>query len=178
VIVQKGKMNRIEELEKKPLSDADLRRMLGKDRARCKVILYNELQKYTNMDELLPNEGQCVIVLLQIETPGATPVGHWICMLNHGSHYEHFDSYGLDPDEELGLTHEQPYLTNIIKNTNKRVGTSSYRLQAKKEAVNTCGRWAVTRVKHAELENPEFVKLIRAQHPIPDVAVTLMTQFL
>lgn len=171
-------MNRIQELEAKPLSDVDLRRMLGKAKSRVKVMIYEELKKYKTLDELLPKYKDCAIILLQIQKPGASPVGHWIALLNHHTHFEHFDSYGLDPDEELGITHEHPHLTDIIRATKSRVESSSAKLQAKREAVNTCGRWTVVRCLHAELEKPEFVNMIREVHSIPDVAVTLMTQFL
>jgi len=171
-------MNTIQELEKVALSDKDLERMLGKDRSRCKVVLYEYLKNYESLHDLLPNPKDCIIILLQIEKPGASPVGHWICLLNHGTHYEHFDSYGLDPDEELAITHEHTHLTDLIRNTKIRVESSSAKLQAKREAVNTCGRWAVIRVKHSELEKKEFVNMIRQVHSIPDVAVTMMTKFL
>lgn len=171
-------MNQIEELEKKALSDNDLRKMLGKDRSRCKVMLYEQLKNYKSLDELIPNYKDAVIILLQIQGPGAPPVGHWIALLNHENHFEHFDSYGLDPDEELALTHEHPHITDIIRGTSKRVESSSFKLQAKKEAVNTCGRWCIVRVKYPELEKKPFVDMIRKVHSIPDVAVTLMTRFL
>lgn len=171
-------MNTIERLEAVALSDADLKRMLGKHASNTKIIQYEQLKKYNDMSQLLPNETDCCIVLLQIEKPGASPVGHWITLLNHGTHYEHFDSYGLDPDEELAITHEHSHLTDIIKNTKKRVESSSYKLQAKREAVNTCGRHAVVRVLHRELEKPEYTSMLRQVHSNPDVAVTLMTKFL
>lgn len=171
-------MNKIQELEKTPLSDDDLRRMLGKDKSRCKVMLYDQLHQHESLEELLPNQYDAVIVLLQIEKPGAPKVGHWITLMNHGSHFEHFDSYGLDPDEELALTHEKPYITQLIQNTKRRVESSGAKLQAKREAMNTCGRWCIVRVKNKDLEKPEFVNMIRQVHSIPDVAVTMLTYYL
>jgi hypothetical protein len=171
-------MEQIERLEKVPLSDKDLVRMLGPDAKRVRVMMYEDLKNYKSLHELLPNEYDAVIVLLQIQSPGASPVGHWITLMNHGTHFEHFDSYGLDPDEELSITHEHSHLTDIIKNTQARVETSQYKLQAKKEAVNTCGRWAVVRSKNYKLEKKEFVNFIRTVHSVPDVAVTLLTYHL
>ncbi len=171
-------MNKIQELEKTPLSDDDLRRMLGKDKSRVKVIMYEDLKNYESLEQLLPNMYDAVIVLLQIEGPNAPKVGHWICLMNHGNHFEYFDSYGLDPDEELALTHEHPHLTDIIRGTKRRVESSGAKLQSKREAMNTCGRWCIVRARHKDLEKPEFVKMIRQTHSIPDVAVVLLTYFL
>jgi len=171
-------MNKIEEMEKIALSDKDLKRMLGKDSKRCKIMLYEQLKGYDNLEALMPNEYDAVIILLQIEAPDAPKVGHWIALLNHGTHFEHFDSYGLDPDEELALTHEHSHMTDLIKNTKRRVESSSAKLQSKREAMNTCGRWAVVRVKNPALEKKEFVNMIRGVHNIPDVAVVLLTYYL
>ena len=53
-------MNRIEQIIRKPLSDTDLRHILGD----CKIITYPELSKYNNINELLPNPYDFVIILL------------------------------------------------------------------------------------------------------------------
>jgi hypothetical protein len=65
-------MNRIEQIMKKPLSDTDLKTILGED---TKIITYPELSKYNNIEELLPNSYDFVIILL-LESPAS---GHWTC---------------------------------------------------------------------------------------------------
>ena len=45
-------MNRIEQMMRKPLSDSDLKTILGGD---CKIITYPELSKYNTIEEILPN---------------------------------------------------------------------------------------------------------------------------
>jgi hypothetical protein len=171
-------MEVIQHAETVPLSDDDLRRMLGRDNNRVKVMLYDQLQKFDTLYQLMPSKYDAVIILLQIQAPDAPPVGHWITLMNHGSHFEHFDSYGLDPDEELAKTHEKPFITHLIKNTTTRVETSQAKLQAEKQAVNTCGRWCVVRARFPNLEKQEFATFIRNVHHIPDVAVTLLTYLL
>ena len=86
-------MNRIEQIMKKPLSDTDLRNILGD----CKIITYPELSKYNNIEELLPNSYDFVIILL-LESPAS---GHWTCLLRYNDGYEFFDSYGNAPDYDL-----------------------------------------------------------------------------
>ena len=163
-------MDIVHKAEAVALSFNDLKQMMGGD--PVKLMRYDDLKGMT-IEELL--SGPPVIILLQIEAADAPKVGHWICMLDHGSHYEHFDSYGLTVDEELALTHESRFMSDMIKNSSKPVEQSTHRLQEMREGVNTCGRWTVERLKHKELELPEFVRFIRKVHHIPDVAVTMLT---
>jgi len=164
--------------EQTPLSLDDLRVMLGPDESRCKLLMYDELVNFTTLADLIPNRLDAAIILLQIQSPNAPAVGHWIALMNHGDHYEHFDSYGLDPDEELGITHEKPILTELIANSTMRVESNQAKLQSRKEHMNTCGRWCIVRVRFPQLEKPQFVDFIRQVHHVPDVAVTLLTHLL
>jgi hypothetical protein len=54
-------MNRIKQVIRKPLSDSDLKHILGD----CNTIItYPDLAKYNNLDELLPSAYDFVIILL------------------------------------------------------------------------------------------------------------------
>ena len=55
-------MSYILKLVNKALSDADLRTILGDD---LKIIKYSELDNYSDLDELLPNELDYCIVLYE-----------------------------------------------------------------------------------------------------------------
>ena len=110
-------MNRIEQIMRKPLSDTDLRHILGD----CKIITYPELSKYNNINELLPNPYDFVIILL-LESPAS---GHWTALLKYNNGYEFFDSYGnppdydlshwLTPQERLKLGESQKYLSYLLQ---------------------------------------------------------------
>ena len=67
-------MNRIKQVMRKPLSEADLITILGKD---TKIIVYPDLAKYSSLDELLPRPYDFIIILL-LETPVS---GHWCCLI-------------------------------------------------------------------------------------------------
>ena len=54
-------MNRIKQIIRKPLSDSDLKNILGSD---TRIITYPDLSKYNNLDELLPKASDFVIILL------------------------------------------------------------------------------------------------------------------
>ena len=86
-------MNRITQVIRKPLSDSDLKHILGD----CKIITYPELAKYNSLDELLPKQYDFVIVLL-LETNQS---GHWCALLRCSSVFEWFDSYGFKVDYDL-----------------------------------------------------------------------------
>ena len=76
-------MNRIEQIMRKPLSDSDLKSILGED---TKIITYPELSKYNNIEELLPNPYDFAVILL-LESPAS---GHWLCLLRYNDGYVFF----------------------------------------------------------------------------------------
>ena len=78
----------------KALSDADIRKILGQD---AKIVKYSELSQVTDIDQLLPNQLDFCIVLYE----DSIDHGHWVGLSNYDGRYEHFDSYGLQPDKEL-----------------------------------------------------------------------------
>ena len=167
-------MNLIEDLERKALTFDDLKKMTGsKD---VKYINYDDLKKYKTLKEVMTSP--CVIILLQIESPNAPRVGHWILLLERNSEIEHFDSYGLDVDEELALTHEQSFLTELFKTTHTKIKTNHIRYQRFREQVNTCGRWCVARCLLNNLSLEQFKEFIFDVHDTHDVAVSLMTMLL
>ena len=45
-----------------PLSDSDLRKIIGQD---LKIILYRELSKISNLREMLSNERDCMVILYE-----------------------------------------------------------------------------------------------------------------
>ena len=56
-----------------PLSDSDLKQILGDD---LKIIVYSDLSKLSNLRELLPNERDCVVILYEEKALS----GHWTCL--------------------------------------------------------------------------------------------------
>ena len=87
-------MNRINQIIRKPLSVADLKRILGSE---TRIITYPQLANYRTIEELLPKAYDFVIILL-LETPQS---GHWTSLIIYGSQVEYFDSYGYPPDYDL-----------------------------------------------------------------------------
>ena len=133
-------MNRIKQVIRKPLSDQNLKDILGSD---VKIITYPDLAKYSNRDELLPRAYDFVILLL-LETPQS---GHWTSLIRYGSQVEYFDSYGNPHDNDL--THWLTPLQRLKLGESKK--DLSYLLQGRtyihnkvkfqhmKQGINTCG---------------------------------------
>lgn len=157
------------EIEKIALSLEDLKKM----NPNTNVIIYNDLQNINNIREVMKNG--TVIILLQIQRPDAPTVGHWIAILDHGSHIEHFDSYGFSVDEEISLTQESHKLTELLKN--EKVDNNTQKLQARREGVNTCGRWCILRTLLKNMGLKDFVTFV-TQCQIPDYVAAYTTMFL
>ena len=87
-------MNKIKQAIRKPLSDTDLKNILGSE---TRILTYPELAKYNDLDELLPRAFDFVIVLL-LESPQSC---HWCCLIKNRSQFEWFASYGNPPDYDL-----------------------------------------------------------------------------
>ena len=86
-------MNRIKQVMRKPLSETDIKTILGD----CKILTYPQLAKYNTLEELLPKPYDfCIILLLETQISG-----HWTALIKNPSQVEFFDSYGNAPDADL-----------------------------------------------------------------------------
>jgi hypothetical protein len=114
----------VKELIESPMSDGDLRKILGKD---LKIIRYSELAPLRSLEQLLPRPKDHCIILYEAQ-PG---VGHWVALLKYNGAYEFFDPYGMYPDDELNwipkarrklLNQSEPYLLEAPEARGKAVG--------------------------------------------------------
>jgi hypothetical protein len=170
-------LDNIDQKENESLAFSDIKRMLGKSLENTNVILYDSLKNVRNVAELFGTKN-CLIILLQIQTPNAPAVGHWIALLRYPNEIEHFDPYGFKIDQELSITHEQPWLSQILKTSNVSVRESTHKFQKLRAHVNTCGRWCVVRVRQKGLKNRDFTRFITNMRSDPDGVVTMLTWYL
>ena len=141
----------IKRVEQKPLSDADLRTILG---ASLKILKYSELANVSALSSLLPSgQDYCIILYEQEENSG-----HWVALLqgsSEGYGYEFFDPYGNNVDvplkwtdkedrQELGQT--QPYLTKLLEASGERWEHSPYKFEEESKSINTCGHHCAHRI--------------------------------
>ena len=133
-------MNRIKQVMRKPLSETDIKTILGSD---TKILTYPQLAKYNTLEELLPRPYDFVVLLL-LETPIS---GHWCCLIRNSTQYEWFDSYSnppdadltnwLSPSQRIKLKEDKYYLSNLLKGRNYIYNKVKY--QEMRTNVNTCG---------------------------------------
>ena len=84
----------VKEVIESPMSDGDLRKILGKD---LKIIRYSDLARLRSLEQLLPRPKDLCILLYEVQ-PGE---GHWVALLKYSGAYEFFDPYGIYPDDQL-----------------------------------------------------------------------------
>ena len=87
-----------DKLIKKPLSDNDIKRILGKS---TKVITYPDLAKYTDINQLLPDPNDFVVILIIEDETQDVISGHWTTVLKYDNLFEFFDPHGNAPDFDL-----------------------------------------------------------------------------
>ena len=152
------------------LSDSDIRTILGQD---CRFVEYGDLDKFSSMDDLLPNEGGYVIIL--IETT-AENQGHWCCITKKNKVISMMDSYGVKLQDELNyisravnrmLGNTKKELEDLIKSVpdDYDVIYNKTPLQHESPSICTCGRWVAAYVQLFKLGYSlcEFLEIVEAQ---------------
>jgi len=177
----------LQKLKMKPLSDHDIYEKLH---GKTNIVMYNELQNYKDIDELLTNDSA---VILYENKP---KVGHWVCLIkfmNDGiPTIEFFDSYGIFPDEEKKFISkrflkesQQAYnkIAELLMNASDRyeIQFNNYKLQKWCKNVNTCGHHVISRIKMKDLnidDYSKFLKRYKVDGLSPDDVVTIISEFL
>jgi hypothetical protein len=157
----------ITKLINKALSDADLQRILGGD---AKIIKYSELSHLNDLDELLPKDKDYCVVLYEERLD----LGHWTALSKYDGVFEHFDPYGVKPDNQLKwlnkrqrelLNQATPYLSNLLNKEDYIYNDIHY--QDPDSFVNTCGSHVahrLYRLKNDDLtleQNYNYMKSIK-----------------
>jgi hypothetical protein len=123
--------------KKTDLSGEEIQNLTGKP-----PILYSDLGKFTNINQVLGKEGFQVVLL---QTSSKT-TGHWVALTRNDitGRIRYNDSYGFNLPEERQYTKYDEalpmYITNLLANIDYEHNTVDY--QAKKSGISTCGRFA------------------------------------
>jgi len=116
------------------------------------IIDYEQLKNYNSIDELLPNNGDSVIILYEHEQNS----GHWVCVSKINDTIEFFCSYGTPPDHQLKwvdyntrkeLGSDIPLLSKMFDATDKDVIYNDVKYQNEDRNIATCGKYVVVRIK-------------------------------
>ena len=141
-------MESIKELELEPMSDEDIRKILGHD---TKILKYSELSKYSSIDDLLQKQKDYCLILYELEENS----GHWTAILKYENMVEAFDPYGIKYDNELDwisnsakqkLHEDKRLLSNLLQNTDHNVIYNKTQFQSMKKDISTCGDHCVHRI--------------------------------
>jgi hypothetical protein len=186
------KKNRALESMKKTLeyslSDSDIRHILGHD---CKIVEYTDLDKYRDMNDLLPNEKDYVIILIESKQNS----GHWTSIAKANKRFTLFDSYGCKLEDELNfiskamnrmLVQSKSEIQNLIDSVpdDYEVIYNKTKLQEEKPDISTCGRYNCAWIQMFKLgyDLEEFLKIIEEQCKSsglpPDVLICKWIPFL
>ena len=167
----------IDEVKDYPLSDGDIRQILGQD---IRILTYPDLGKLKSADQMFDAKGRCILLFL---TSSPTE-GHWCCLLNKKKGIEFFDPYGEPPGEILdelpkarleALDQNQPYLARLLRASGKPVYYNTHEFQKDKKSVNTCGRHCVVRCLYAPYSLETYAKVIEKSGMTPDDFVSALT---
>lgn len=177
----KGIENVILNGESIPLGFSDIKEISGGD---TKVIFYHDLIRFDSIEELLKPYGSVIILFLITGN-----FGHWVALIDQGETLEFFDPLGLFPDSELqfvqkaqlkrDLEGNEPLLTRLLNAQEKTLVFNDVQLQQDAKDVNTCGRWAGSRVLLKDIPLESYVALFEKQNcGDPDFWVTAVTLLL
>ena len=154
----------IKQIEASPISDSLIKQYLPD----TKIVMYNELPKYSNIEELLPTEKSHFVLMYQ-DSPNT---GHWVGILRLGNTIEMFDSYGNYPDKDLNWVDEKTrnkigidgkYLSRLFNKTKLKVVYNTEPYQGKGNEIATCGRHVIFRILNSDKDLKKYHSFIRKE---------------
>lgn len=148
----------IKQFEKIALSNFDILKLLDN---KCNIVLYPNIHKYKDIDELLGSFGVCIILY---ETQ--PKYGHWIAILKTDKDsIEYFNPYGGVPDNALDSIPKKfkissnqnlPYLSVLMHDSRYNLYYNEFRFQKLNKNIKTCGRHCVVRVLCENMDIYEY----------------------
>ena len=169
-------MATIKRIEKYPLGDDDLHRIVPK----AHIFTYPYLKSVKDIDEIFGDDGQAIMLYLTENDH----TGHWVGLLRKDDHIEFFDPYGEKPDSELKwvdsrkraeLDEDKPLLSKLLRQSEVPVIYNKTKFQKDGDNIETCGRHVATRLLHKDLSLPQYAKMINGSGIPPDEYVSRTT---
>lgn len=162
-----------------PLNGQDLLTLCD---GKANLIKYNELERYSSIEELMGRYG-AVIILYEWDHN----MGHWTCCfksLSFDKRIEFFDPYGFKPDEEKKFIPKEfwkdSFLTKLLLNAKLRnweIEFNNYKFQDERfPSIATCGRWVGARLLLRNIDLEKFKQLFFTKEQFHnDFTITFFT---
>lgn len=142
----------IKEIIKEPMGDDDIKEYLP----NIQVMKYSKLKRCKTIDDLLPNDKSCAIILYE-NSPNS---GHWVGVSKYIDKdkkpmIEVFDPYGngdkdivnwQTPQDNRNLGISSYYLSNLCHDCPYKVIHNDFKYQKSGGNINSCGRHCVHRL--------------------------------
>jgi hypothetical protein len=144
----------LQEVKANPLSDSDLRDLLG---GSITIMTNRELPKVNSVDDIFDSEGRAILLY----TPDSPTSGHWVALMRRPDSIYFWDPYGEKPDIPEDLGGQAPVLTALLKASGVPVFYNRHQYQTQRDDVATCGRWCAARLHYKDLSEAEFQKVIK-----------------
>ena len=161
-----------------PISNIDI---LKKLKGKTNVVFYEDLHKYTDINQLL-KFNSCVL-LYKVQPS----FGHWTALIRNNFGIEFFDPYGEKPDETKSVIDKyflqqtnqyENYLCNLLYKASFKtpIEFNHFKFQKKAKNINTCGKHVIARILYKDLSLEDYNKFITSQNMNPDLFVTKLYQ--
>lgn len=159
-------LSELKGLANNPMSNNDIIKRLG---GRTKILMYDEFNKYDDLEDVL-RPWDNVVFLLRTEED----FGHWMCIKKSRDRISFFDSYGDFPDVQKKFV-EKKFLEKSEQKYNKlcellwkasfkyTIEFSEYKYQKKSPKIATCGQWCCLFIESGLLTD-DFKTLIDSYH--------------
>lgn len=162
--------SQIKNAESYPLSDDDIRTLLGGD---IKITSYSDLSKMHSINELFDRKGRAILFFPQENEQQ----GHWCCLIKDGRQIEFTDPYGEPPDAQkdnlsagklASMGMDKPDLTRLLEDSGCRVIYNKIALQEESNNVQTCGRHCVCRLLYYKMPIAKYRQMVARSGDTPD----------
>ena len=155
-------MNQIKYYEDVALSNNDICKLID---GKANIIIYPDLHKYENIDQLLEPHGACILLF-----EAKKNYGHWCCLFKQKPNLlEFFNPYGGYPDDSLKYigtdfriksNQDYPYLSKLMIDSPYNLSYNEYAFQKHKPDIKTCGRHCSLRIICRDMPINEYYNFI------------------
>ncbi len=137
------------------VSNIDIMKKLKQFKKYVNVIIYENLEGKSTIDDILPYDKCCCFILIRTSNDS----GHWSVVCRNNTNIYYFDSYGIKPDGELHnipenqryiLDENRPLLSHLIYTMplsyNFHYNKTQFQQYTQNNgvAINTCGKHCIS----------------------------------